>query len=208
MAAEEAHRDAFWVITVVGGLSVAKAIEVSVPAISLADWSLQNGVIFLRLFIFLVTAIRLFIGASVYFCEVHTISGHENRFPRRNYVIDFASAIVHFSIVYWMALGITSALEFANGVSLKTEPFFVAVSFALLYDWVWYVFSLNYTTRPIVYEWAVGNLKTLLPCLVVFVAFASAYIDRLAFEMFFGLAILLFGIPDLIRMAQGKLPTD
>jgi hypothetical protein len=64
--AEEAHRDAFWVITVVGGMSVARVIEDSLNGLSIAHWTSENAVILSRFFVFLLTSVRFYIGASVF----------------------------------------------------------------------------------------------------------------------------------------------
>ena len=42
MPVEEAHRDAFWVITVVGGMSIAKAIEDTLGAVSVSHWTART----------------------------------------------------------------------------------------------------------------------------------------------------------------------
>lgn len=201
---EEAHRDAFWVITVVGGLSVTKALEESIPVISLSNLTLQSGVIMLRLFVFLILVVRFFIGASVFFHKVHITARHSDHFPKRNYVVDFASTIIHFSLFYWMALGVASVTGLPE--SPAREQFFIALSFVLLYDWAWLLMSFGYSTKSTIRYWARYNTVTLVPCLIVFIAFMLGAVDRAFFEISIAIFMFLFGLPDMIRMASGALP--
>ena len=205
MSAEDAHRDAFWVITVVGGMSVAKAIDQFIAGVSLSYWSLTVGVVILRMIVFLVTVnVRFFIGASVFFQQVHIESGHALKFPNRNYVIDFSSAIAHFSILYWLALGIGT--EPISPVFVEHEQFFLALCMVLLYDWVWYALSSASSSAKIIRSWAISNTLTLVPCVGAFIFFFLGYIDRGWFEILQAVSILLFSFPDMVRMAKGALP--
>lgn len=204
MSAEDAHRDAFWVITVVGGMSVAKAIEEFIAGISLSHWSTSNKIVVLRMMIFLVTAVRFFIGSSVFFQEVHIATDHEKQYPKRNYVIDFASAIAHFTVLYWLALGIR--VEPLTPPVFAQEQFFLALCAVLLYDWVWFAFSIGRSTLKIIRTWAIGNTVTLVPCTIAFLLFFFGVIDRGWFEISETLLILLFSLPDMLRMGKGSLP--
>jgi hypothetical protein len=204
MPAEDAHRDAFWVITVVGGMSVAKAIEQFITGVSLSHWSLGVGVVILRMIVFLVIAVRFFIGASVFFQQVHIEAGHDLKFPNRNYVIDFSSAIAHFSILYWLALGIGT--EPSSPVVLEHEQFSLALCMVLLYDWVWYALSAASSCTKIIRSWATRNTLTLIPCVIAFILFFLGYIDRGWFEILQAFSILLFSFPDMVGMAKGTLP--
>jgi hypothetical protein len=85
MSAEDAHRDACWVLTVVGGMALTKALEEALPALNFSQWSNGNLILLLRLFIFCAISTRLFIGASVYFQQVHIEPGHAAKFPESNY---------------------------------------------------------------------------------------------------------------------------
>jgi hypothetical protein len=202
---EEAHRDAFWVITVVGGMSIAKAIEDSLGAITIGHWTPENGVVLCRFFIFLLTSVRFYIGASVFFQTVHIQSGHEKSFPKRNYVLDFGSAIFHFSILYILALNIKTVP--APPVYLSNERFFLALCGVLLYDWVWYLMSTPYTTGPHIMKWAWYNTVAIfLPCSLLFGAFKWQNIDRPWFEFLVAIWISISSIPDLYRMSHGEMP--
>jgi hypothetical protein len=53
MSAEDAHRDACWVLNIVGGLALTKALEEALPALNFSEWSNSNLILLLRLFIFL-----------------------------------------------------------------------------------------------------------------------------------------------------------
>lgn len=64
---EDAHRDAFWAVTVVGAPSITKVLEESIPATSLAKLSSDGAIVLLRLFVFLVLVVHFFIGASIFF---------------------------------------------------------------------------------------------------------------------------------------------
>jgi hypothetical protein len=203
---EDAHRDAYWVVTVVGGLSITKALEESIPVISIARLTSDGAVVLLRLFVFLILVVRFFIGASIFFNNVHLAAGHDKAFQHRNYVMDFASAIIHFSLFYWMASGITSITY--SPTSTVGEHFFIALSFILLYDWAWFLVSsgLGYSTAVPIGIWARYNTANLVPCLVAFIAFLLGYINRLTFETAIGILVLLFSLPDIVRARLGDLP--
>jgi hypothetical protein len=205
--AEDAHRDAYWVITVVGGLSIAKAIEDTLGAISVSHWTSENGIVLGRFFIFLLTSVRLFIGASVFFQAVHIQSGHETKFVNRNYVLDFGSAILHFSILYLLALNIKTIQP--PPVYLSNELFFLALCGVLLYDWAWYLASTQYSTGPLIRKWALNNTVALFfPCSAIFAIFKYGGIDRNWFEFLTAGWITLASIPDLYRMKKGWLPGE
>jgi hypothetical protein len=202
--AEDAHRDAFWVITVVGGMSIVKAIEDTIPDLSFTHFTAEIGFVLLRLAVFLITAVRFFIGASVFFQTVHIETGHETNYPNRNYVVDFASALIHFSILYVMALSIK---VIPSALSLLQEKFFLTVCAVFLYDWIWYVVSTSYSTANDIKKWAIANSIILAPCILLFLAFRFNGIDRPWYELSVTFAILLLSVPDLIRMTRGTMPT-
>lgn len=204
MAAEDAHRDAFWVITVVGGMSIVRAID-SLSGISLSQWTPESGVILCRFFVFLLTAVRFYIGSNVYFQFVHIEKGHELKFPRRNYVLDFASAILHFSILYAVARNIGSVAE--PPFHLASEHFFLFLCAMLLYDWPWYMLSTVYSTAVSIRKWAAYNTFAIfLPCAVLFAAFWLGWVPRPWFELLVAGWIFISSLPDLIRMARAEMP--
>ena len=206
MPVEDAHRDACWVLTVVGGLALTKALEQALPAINFAHWSDTNLFIFLRLFIFCSISIRFFIGASVYFQKVHIEPGHDKApggFPESNFVVDFASCIVHFSLLYFMAVNI---LDFPTEANLPLQRFFLALCAVLLYDWVWFLVSAAYSTAPRIKKWAITNTIAAAACVVDFLMFRYGPLDRTWFEIILMALILLSGIPDAVQMAKGVLP--
>jgi hypothetical protein len=202
MPAEDAHRDAFWVITVVGGMSLTKALEEAIPAIS-NHTSGSNTIIIVRLLLFVLTAVRFFIGASAFFQEVHIRADHELKFPNRNYVVDFSGAIVHFSLLYLMAVNIK---EVPTEPYLSHQSFFLAYLSVLLFDWLWLVWSLTYSTASKILKWAISNSITGAICCLVFLLFRFEWIDRTGFEVFLFLATVVFSFPDVMRMARAELP--
>jgi hypothetical protein len=204
LAAEDAHRDALWVLTVVGGLSIVKAID-SLESISFSEWTIQNGIILCRFFVFLLTAVRFYIGSNVFFQAVHIEAGHETKFPSRNYVLDFGSAIFHFSILYALASAITVIPH--SPARLSDEHFFLALCFMLLYDWAWYLASTSYDTAQSIQKWAWYNtLAVFLPCGAIFFGLQRGVVDRTWFEVLIAIWISISSLPDLIRMAHGKMP--
>jgi hypothetical protein len=205
LPAEDAHRDAFWVIAVVGGMSIAKAIEDSLSSVSVAHWTPENAVVLPRFFLFLLTSVRFFIGSNVYFQTVHLEPKHEQAFPRRNYALDFGSAIFHFSILYALAANIKVIP--APPVYLSNESFFLFLCAVLLYDWAWYFASTPYDTAPCIKKWAWYNtLAVFVPCAAIFTAFKYGGIDRSWFELLLAAWILITSLPDLIKMAHGEMP--
>lgn len=203
MSAEDAHRDACWVLTVVGGLALTKALEEALPTIDFSQWSNHDGIVLLRLFIFAAISIRFFIGASVFFQKVHIEAGHETGFPKCNYVVDFSSCIAHFSLLYFMAASIT---DIPTEAHLSRQRFFLALCAVLLYDWVWYLVSAAYSTAPKILKWAIPNTIAAGVCVVAYLGFRFAMIDRDWFEIVLASVILIFSIPDGVRMARGVLP--
>jgi hypothetical protein len=206
MSAEDAHRDACWVLTIVGGLALTKALEEALPSINFSQWSSTNLIVFLRLFIFGAVSIRLFIGASVFFQMVHIEAGHDDPktgYPQCNYVVDFASSIVHFSLLYFMA---ASILEIPKEPYLPQQRFFLALCAVLLYDWIWFGVSAAYSTAPKIKKWAVPNTFAAGICIAFYAAFRYGLIDRDWFEIILMLITVFFSIPDGMRMAKGRLP--
>jgi hypothetical protein len=203
-ASEEAHHDAFWVITIVGGLSITKALEESTPKLSSIPPNHEGAVILLRLLVYLFIAIRLFIGSSAFFNEVHFNDGHAKRFPHRSYLIDFGSTVVHFSILYAMAVQIP--IGAASARFNWQEGFFITLCLVLLYDWAWVFASHAHDNKGIVTSWAVANTATLVPCLIAFILLECAVVRRLTFELLLLISIVLLGLPDMIRLNQGQLP--
>jgi hypothetical protein len=202
MPAEDAHRDAFWVITVVGGMSLTKALEESTRAITYHG-SAINTVVISRLLLFVLTAIRFFIGASTFFQEVHIQTGHEDKFPVRNYVVDFSSAIVHFSLLYLMAANIK---EVPTEAYLSRQYFFLAYLSVLLYDWLWWLGSITYSTASAIFKWAISNSVTAIACFLPFLLLRFDWIDRTGFEVSLFVISIFFSFPDIMRMARAELP--
>jgi|ERR1700678_2390966 len=203
MSAEDAHRDACWVLTVVGGMALTKALEEALPALNFSQWSNSNLILLLRLFIFCAISTRLFIGASVFFQQVHIESGHATRFPECNYVVDFACCIVHFSLLYFMAVNV---LEIPAQSFLPQQRFFLALCAVTLYDWVWFLLSSAYSTAPTIKKWAIPNTVTATVYGLCFLLFRFGMIDRIWFEVSLMLTTVLFSLPDGIQLKRGRLP--
>jgi len=203
MSAEDAHRDACWVLTIVGGLALTKALEEALPALNFSEWSNSNLILLLRLFIFCAISTRLFIGASIFFQQVHLEPGHATKFHECNYVVDFACCIVHFSLLYFMALNVR---DVPDQSFLPQQRFFLALCAVALYDWVWFLLSSAYSTASTIKKWAIPNTATAAVYLLCFLLFRFAMIDRIWFEVSLMVTTLLFSLPDGIQLKRGRLP--
>jgi hypothetical protein len=203
MSAEDAHRDACWVLTVVGGLALTKALEEALPALNFSQWNDANLILLLRLFTFCAIATRLFIGASVFFQQVHLEPGHASHFPECNYVVDFACCIVHFSLLFFMAVNVR---DIPAQPFLPQQRFFLALCAVTLYDWVWFLLSSAYSTAPTIKKWAIPNTYTGAVYVLCFFLFRYDLIDRIWFEVSLMLTTLLFSLPDGIQLKRGRLP--
>src|SRR5579863_5045147 len=205
MPAEDAHRDAFWVSAVVGGMSITKAIEDSLGSITISHWTFENGIILPRLLLFLLTSVRFFIGSNVFFQAVHIEPGHEKTFRHRNYALDFGSAIFHFGFLYALATTIRTIPPLP--IHLLDESFFLFLCVVLLYDWAWYFVSTPYDTARCILRWAWYNtLAVFLPCSALFLIFKYGGIDRGWFEILLAGWIAITSLPDLMKMAHGEMP--
>ena len=204
MSVEDAHRDATWVLTVVGGLALTKALEGVLPALEFSQWTDQNLGLICRFFTFLVISIRFFIGASIFFNRVHIEPSHAE-FPKRNYILDFASSTVLFSLLYLMALYIP---EVPKDAAFLHQRFFIALCAVLLFDWIWYAFSYAFDTREKIFNWAFVNTIAAGFSLVLYASFHEQMIARDNFEIYLAIAILVFSFPDSIRVSRGALPGD
>jgi hypothetical protein len=183
-------------------MSLTKALEEAIPAITYHA-SGTNTILLSRLLLFGLTAIRFFIGASTFFQEVHIQSEHEKKFPSRNYVVDFSSAIAHFSLLYLMAAHIK---EVPTESYLSRQYFFLAYLAVLIFDWFWWLGSFSYSTATAIRKWAISNSFTAAGCFLPFLLFRFDWIDRTGFEVSLFLITIFLSFPDIMRMARAELP--
>jgi hypothetical protein len=183
----KAHNHAFWMYGVIVGLAIREALTRVVPhAVPLIANALPGAVDAaqllpiqphhkaleaIRLITFLAVIIRFYLGAGIYFDEVYCADTAASMYPKpKNYGVDFLSGMIHFIFFFAWSETLIGHERFAHGLS----GFLLVLGIILLYDIVWWIVSVKYSTKVTIRVWAVLNAGT----------FAIAYLILLFFNAF------------------------
>lgn len=214
---------AFWLYGVLVGLAIKAGLEGTLPHIiqfsritelltpeqltrTQAAYGFYPDLI--RLIVLLILVVRFYLGAAYFFGDVHQKprqSELDDEFPRRdsdppktNYALDFMSGFVHF--LAFVILGLTIDVHITP---LSWFP--VVVVFILLYDALWWVFSLSYPkTRKIIKWWALVNAVNVLASLLIFAALLLFKFSPITAELWSYSAVLIVSAYDIGAMMKGK----
>lgn len=148
------HKHAFWLYSVIIGLSVEEALRHVLPHIGELNSvrALHIGLDGLQLALFLCLVVRFFLGSVRYFDEAH-IGESALQYKTKNYALDFFFGLIHFSGFLGLSLSIGHS---------KDWVFLFWLTYILLYDLIWILGCRKYETIQIVYVWTVVNVVTFL----------------------------------------------
>lgn len=121
---------AIWVYGVLVSLSLKEALA-KLSSVIAGDSTSDLLLTTFRVAIVLVTLLRLYFGAVMFFQLVDS-SKELNKGPNA-VAVDFMAGLVHFLLVAFWASSVEITKQTAAGMSY----FFVVGIFILLYDWVW-----------------------------------------------------------------------
>lgn len=155
----KAHNHAFWIYGVIVGLAIREGlVKVISEGISSAhpisphDRWLQA----IRLVIFLGMIIRFYLGSAIYFDEVYCSPDADKSYPTKNYGFDFLFGLLHFILFFGWSETLTLQDRFAHGLS----SFLLLLGVILLYDLLWWLSNLKYSTKVTIRVWAILNALT------------------------------------------------
>lgn len=201
---KKAHIHALWIYGVIVGLAIRESLAHAVshifpespPAQPLHVGDQQLILESLRVVVFLLTIIRFYFGAALYFDKMYS----EDAAPgHRSFGFDFLTGTAHFLIFFVWSYSITFHTRINHGLS----GFLVVMFVILLYDVLWYLSSLRYDTASFIALWTVLNGLTALICFVWFIV-ASWFTSQEIAEATCFFPLLLMAIVDLGDMVSGK----
>jgi hypothetical protein len=216
---------AFWLYGVLVGLAIKAGLEGTLPHIiqyaqlnelltsqeltrKQSAYSFYPDLIRLMLLLFLV--VRFYLGAAYFFSDVYSkdnepltieSQGETNGVlvhERTNYALDFISGFAHF--LAFVILGLT--------IDVHTKPLYwfpVVVVFILLYDVIWWAFSIPYKkTRKIIKWWALVNAVNVAVSLVVFLTLLLLRFDEVIAEVWAYVLVFAVSAYDIGAMMKGR----
>ena len=110
----------------------------------------------IRLAVFLGLIIRFYLGSAIYFDAVYCSDTADGDYPSKNYGIDFLLGLIHFILFFVWSETLIGSDRFAHGLS----GFLLVLGGILLYDIIWWLVSLKYSTKVAIRAWALLNLLT------------------------------------------------
>jgi hypothetical protein len=215
---------AFWLYGVLVGLAIKAGLEGTLPHIiqysqlaelltpeQLARPQATYGFYpdLIRLVLLLILIVRFYLGAAYFFGDVYPKeaasapleSEDKNaeiaQVEKTNYALDFISGFAHF--LAFVILGLTI------DVHTKPIPWFpIVVVFILLYDALWWAFSIPYKkTRKIIKWWALVNSVNVVASLVVFLALLLFKFDTVLAELWSYVLVFAVSAYDIGAMMKG-----
>jgi hypothetical protein len=199
MTNENVLRNAFWLYSVIVGLSIEEALKSVIPQIfALAPeqrWEFIPAA--LRLFLFLVLIIRFYLGAAFFFEKVY-FSEKASEYPKKSYNLDFLFGLIHFLIFFALAISIESQ-------QIPRRVFQVLLSVTILYDVWWYIASRKYDTRKLIKLWTVVNVITFITAAAFYLSVYSMGYGYLRAEEAAFVPIFIVSVVDIAELALGKM---
>ena len=201
---KKAHVHALWIYGVIVGLAIRESLAQTLahmfpqnhpaqpPHVGDQQLILES----LRVVTFLITVIRFYFGAALYFDEMY---GDDAGNGHRSFGFDFLTGMAHFLVFFAWSYSITFHTRFSHGLSGFLTLLFVV----LLYDVFWYLASLRYDTAQFIGLWTLLNLLTFLISFSLFIV-ATWFTSQEIAESICLIPVILVAIVDLGDMASGK----
>ncbi len=205
-------REVLWFYGVLVGLALKEAL---VPVISHYIDPPRNTVRtehfqeFWRLLIFVLLAVRFYLGAVIYFSDVYD----STKYPTKSFGTDFLVGFVHFVLFFGLAL--TIPIHNPSDPSLsqdgfRTGLFLGLLLVVLLYDLLWLVLNRKNSTKENIAKWAYLNLFTVIAMMFVYVIVFVVYtvsgspFDFFTCEAIVLIPLLIASIVDIPELVDGK----
>ncbi len=206
---------AFWLYGVLVGLAIKAGLEGALPHIIqfahinelLTPQQLSRPQAFygfypdlVRLIVLLILIVRFYLGSAYFFGDVHPNNGNNEAEvdSKTNYALDFISGFAHF--LAFVILGLT--------IDVHTVPIFwfpIVITFILLYDGLWWAFSMPYKkTRKIIKWWALVNALNFGASLLIYALLLLLKFDSLIAELWSYSVVLGVSAYDIGSMMSGK----
>ena len=127
----------------------------------------------IRFLAFLFVITRFYLGAAHFFESVHGDSADTSKYPpeRTWFGIDFTLGLAHFLLFFGWAL----SLNHHNPGWLGASHTLWWIWGILAYDFIWFLISLNHSTRDDIAGWTAINLLTVVASAVLFALVCFGY---------------------------------
>ena len=153
------QKEAFWLYGVIAGLAVREALLSFIAAPS-GEWLL-----WIRLTVFLLVLTQFYLGAAVYFEDVHNSPENELRYSIRSFGADFVTGFFHTILFFWWS---TTLANREHHTGFAFSEFLLGVFVVHGFCAFWVVAALKYDTLHRVALWAMVNLVAVLICFTLF----------------------------------------
>ena len=200
MSHKTMHQHAFWLYGVLVGLAIKEALAGSAPHIInlyrgtdglSGAWEPEAA----RLFIFLISIIRFYLGSALFFNETYLTADPEaHPHAARSYAVDFLFGLTHFLFFFGLALSI----EIHNA---PVNAYRIFLVFILLYDILW-LMAAHYRRR--ILRWAVMNTIMVALAGAVFYTGRRFNVDSMASETMALVVIAFMSFIDIGETIIGR----
>lgn len=173
------HPQAAWLNGIVVALAIREGLTQVVPHLTTAahDFNWATELQIARVFLFLITIIRFYLGSILYFDAVHVREETAKQYVRKSYGLDFLVGLLHFIMFFAWA---TTISDVGHRELPSTLSHFETVGAAiLLFDLVWLAVNARYDTPRAILPWTIINVVTVLICVaIVFVPYGADAVLR------------------------------
>ena len=213
------HKHAFWLYGVLLGLAIKQAIETTIPHLISperlpAQIARAGGIIhfphpdtgfrdtgiyleILRVTIVMALVIRFYLGSAYYYGKAYEASDADEKYPKKNYGVDFVFGFIHF--LAFLILALTIDIHTAQ---IRWFP--SVVGFILIYDFFWYASSFKQDTSELLVWWMMINGINALFSTVLYLIVERATDSVIKAEMWALIPVLIVSAFDIGWMMLDK----
>jgi hypothetical protein len=150
----ELQKQTLWLFGVLVGLAIKEALTDVYDHAVAGEHILGGWVESIRLFVFLLIAVRFYLGAVTYYYNVYGADNADTEYPQKSFRLDFLFNFGHF--VFVCLLGLSAIAHESNW-----WMFIVLVVVVLGYDLPWYIASRKLSTKLAIRLWMTVNVVTI-----------------------------------------------
>jgi hypothetical protein len=173
------HPQATWLNGIIVALAIREGLNQAIPHLtaSIHDFNWTTELQVARVFLFLITLIRFYLGSILYFDAVHISEKTAVQYVRKSYGLDFLVGLLHFIMFFAWA---TTISDVAHRESSSALSHFEMVGAAiLLFDLVWLAVNAKYDTPRAILPWTIINVVTVLLCVaIIYLPYGSDAVFR------------------------------